>query len=74
MLNKYIIKTTVFTDVQPNPTISNVDAGLAKLKEAKCDCVISLVGGSPQDCAKGIALEFPLIAINTTAGTACDNG
>ncbi|MCR1111689.1 iron-containing alcohol dehydrogenase, partial [Escherichia coli] len=40
----------------PNPTTENVAAGLKLLKENNCDSVISLGGGSPHDCAKGIAL------------------
>lgn len=47
---------TVYDQVKPNPTSSNVEAGLALLKKAECDLVISLGGGSPHDCAKGIAL------------------
>ncbi len=63
-----------------------------RLKEGKCDFVVSLGGGSPHDCAKGIALcatngghirdyegvdrsakpQLPLVAINTTAGTASE--
>ena len=34
----------------------NVDDGLNMLKENDCDFIISLGGGSPHDCAKGIAL------------------
>ncbi|MCL2918206.1 L-threonine dehydrogenase [Shewanella litorisediminis] len=50
------ITAVVFDGVQPNPTTGNVDAGLALLKTHACDFVISLGGGSPHDCAKGIAL------------------
>ncbi len=86
------VETVVFDGTQPNPTIGNVNDGLALLKENECDFVISLGGGSPHDCAKGIALVasnggeiadyegvdqsakpmLPLIAINTTAGTASE--
>ncbi|SIQ57205.1 alcohol dehydrogenase [Shewanella morhuae] len=86
------VTSTVFDGVQPNPTVANVEAGLALLKANKCDFVISLGGGSPHDCAKGIALvatnggsikdyegldqstkpQLPLVAINTTAGTASE--
>ncbi|KHT64915.1 alcohol dehydrogenase, partial [Photobacterium gaetbulicola] len=86
------IDSIVFDGTQPNPTIGNVEAGLALLKEGECDFVISLGGGSPHDCAKGIALvaanggeiadyegvdqsakpQLPLVAINTTAGTASE--
>ncbi|PSW18324.1 L-threonine dehydrogenase [Photobacterium sanctipauli] len=86
------VESVVFDGTQPNPTIGNVEAGLALLKEGECDFVISLGGGSPHDCAKGIALvasnggeiadyegvdqsakpQLPLVAINTTAGTASE--
>lgn len=86
------ITSTIYDGVQPNPTVTNVEAGLALLKANKCDFVISLGGGSPHDCAKGIALvatnggsikdyegldqsakpQLPLVAINTTAGTASE--
>ncbi|QWT46418.1 L-threonine dehydrogenase [Azospira inquinata] len=46
----------IYDGVKPNPTTANVDAGLALLKGDQCDFVISLGGGSPHDCAKGIAL------------------
>ncbi|PSW07403.1 L-threonine dehydrogenase [Photobacterium lipolyticum] len=86
------VEAAVFDGTQPNPTIGNVEAGLALLEESRCDFVISLGGGSPHDCAKGIALvaanggkigdyegvdqsakpQLPLVAINTTAGTASE--
>ncbi|QYJ85199.1 L-threonine dehydrogenase [Shewanella mesophila] len=50
------IVSTVFDGVQPNPTVGNVEAGLELLKANDCDFVVSLGGGSPHDCAKGIAL------------------
>ncbi|QSX32875.1 L-threonine dehydrogenase [Shewanella avicenniae] len=50
------LSATVYDGVHPNPTVSNVEAGLKLLKENNCDCVISIGGGSPHDCAKGIAL------------------
>ncbi len=86
------VEAVVFDGTQPNPTMGNVEAGLALLKANECDFVISLGGGSPHDCAKGIALvasnggsisdyegvdvsakpQLPLVAINTTAGTASE--
>lgn len=50
------IFSVIYDGTQPNPTTSNVAAGLKLLKENGCDSVISLGGGSPHDCAKGIAL------------------
>lgn len=50
------IFSVIYDGTQPNPTTENVAAGLKLLKEHGCDSVISLGGGSPHDCAKGIAL------------------
>lgn len=50
------VKSCIYDGVQPNPTTSNVEAGLALLKENNCDFLVSLGGGSPHDCAKAIAL------------------
>ncbi|WP_373745779.1 iron-containing alcohol dehydrogenase [Neisseria dentiae] len=92
LLKEKGIDYAVFDQVQPNPTVSNVNAGLAKLKESSADCVISLGGGSSHDAAKAIAIvaanggkiedyegldkskkpQIPLVAINTTAGTASE--
>lgn len=46
----------VYDEAKPNPTVANVDNGLAILKKENCDCVISIGGGSPQDCGKAISI------------------
>ncbi|WP_337235239.1 iron-containing alcohol dehydrogenase, partial [Salmonella enterica] len=56
LLTERDVATVVFDGTQPNPTISNVNDGLALLTDNECDFVVSLGGGSPHDCAKGIAL------------------
>ncbi|WP_193014143.1 MULTISPECIES: L-threonine dehydrogenase [Gammaproteobacteria] len=56
LLTEAGISSVTYDGTAPNPTVENVEAGLALLKANQCDCVISLGGGSPHDCAKGIAL------------------
>lgn len=56
MLQENKIEFCFFSGVQPNPTVNNVNAGLAILQQEQCDFVISLGGGSPHDAAKAIAL------------------
>ncbi|MBW3505086.1 MULTISPECIES: L-threonine dehydrogenase [unclassified Pseudomonas] len=50
------IDSVIFDGAKPNPSIANVEAGLLVLKAQHCDFIVSLGGGSPHDCAKGIAL------------------
>ena len=45
----------VFSDVEPNPTVHNVDACAKVLRETGAKFVIALGGGSVIDCAKAAA-------------------
>ncbi|HAE21789.1 MAG TPA: alcohol dehydrogenase, partial [Spirochaetaceae bacterium] len=45
----------LFDDVQANPTIGNIEDGLSLYKERGCRALVAFGGGSPMDCAKGIA-------------------
>lgn len=56
LLEETNIDYVVYPGSQPNPTVKNVMDGVEILKENDCDFVISYGGGSPHDCAKGIAL------------------
>ena len=44
----------VYDEVQPNPSIENVEAALKLYKENKCEALVAVGGGSPMDCAKGV--------------------
>lgn len=50
------LKPTVFDETVPNPTDTNVAAGVKVYKKSGCDSLITLGGGSPHDCGKGIGL------------------
>jgi alcohol dehydrogenase len=46
---------TLFDEVQANPTIGNIEEGLALYRSRGCQAIVAFGGGSPMDCAKGIA-------------------
>ncbi len=46
------IQYSVFDDVQPNPTIQNIEEGAKHYLANGCDGIIAIGGGSPMDCAK----------------------
>lgn len=50
------IAAHVFADVQPDPSVDNVLAGLDHLRASGAQAVVALGGGSPIDCAKVIAV------------------
>lgn len=46
------IEYVVFNDIQPNPTIENVEATRKAYLDNNCDGIVAIGGGSPMDCAK----------------------
>ena len=46
----------IFCDVKPNPTIENVQAGVAAYKASGADYMISIGGGSAMDTGKAIGI------------------
>src|SRR5271168_1901862 len=50
------LKSTLFTQVTPNPRIEEVAAGAVVYAEQSCDIIVAVGGGSVIDCAKGIGL------------------
>ena len=55
---------SVYSDIKPNPTIQNVQNGVAAFHAAGADCIIAIGGGSSMDTAKaiGIIVENPEFA------------
>ena len=58
------IEYTVFSDIKPNPTVENVQNGVAAFKEYGGDVIVAIGGGSSMDTAKaiGIIIENPEFA------------
>lgn len=46
----------IFDDVKPNPTTTNVHDGLGVFEKEKCDFIITVGGGSPQDAGSAIGI------------------
>jgi len=50
------VDAVVYDETVPNPTDKNVSDGFDAFKRNGCDMIISLGGGSPHDCGKGIGI------------------
>ena len=46
----------LYSEIQPNPTIENVQGGVAAFKKAEADYIIAIGGGSSMDTAKAIGI------------------
>lgn len=57
-LEKQKVAYVVYDGVEPNPTEINVEQGLSLYKKNQCQAIIAFGGGSPMDCAKGIAARI----------------
>ena len=56
LLDKNGMAYEVYSDVKANPTIQNVQNGVAAFKAAGADYLIAIGGGSAMDTAKGIGI------------------
>ena len=50
------ISYETFCDIKPNPTIENVQNGVAAFKASGSDCIVAIGGGSSMDTAKAIGI------------------
>lgn len=46
----------IYSNIKPNPTIENVQSGIAAFKAAEADYIIAIGGGSSMDTAKGVGI------------------
>ena len=56
LLDEANIAYEVYSDIKPNPTIENVQSGVAAYKAAQADCIVTIGGGSAMDTAKGVGI------------------
>ena len=56
VLDNASIEYSIFSDIKPNPTIENVQAGVEAFKTCGADCIVAIGGGSSMDTAKAVAI------------------
>jgi lactaldehyde reductase len=56
LLEKEGIEYAVYSDIKANPTVENVQGGVAAFKEAAADAIVAIGGGSAMDTAKAIGI------------------
>lgn len=61
LLEEANIPYEMYTDIKANPTIENVQNGVAAFKASGANCILAIGGGSAMDTAKaiGIIIENP---------------
>ncbi len=56
LLDAANIAYALYTDIKANPTIENVQNGVAAFKAAAADCIVAIGGGSAMDTSKAIGI------------------
>ena len=56
VLEKADIPYEIYSEIKPNPTIGNVQTGVAAFKASDADCIVAIGGGSSMDTAKAIGI------------------
>ena len=56
LLDKAEIPYVIYSNIQPNPTIENVQTGVKAFRESGADMIIAIGGGSSMDTSKAIGI------------------
>lgn len=56
VLDNAEIDYEIYSEINPNPTIKNVQTGVKAFKNSGADCIIAIGGGSSMDTAKAIGI------------------
>lgn len=56
VLEKAGISYDLYSDIKPNPTVENVQHGVAAFKKSEADYIVAIGGGSSMDTAKAIGI------------------
>lgn len=56
VLENASIDYEIYSKIKPNPTVENVQTGVAAFKALGADCIIAIGGGSSMDTAKAIGI------------------
>ena len=56
VLDNAKIDYVIFSEIKPNPTIENVQAGVRAFRESGADCIVAIGGGSSMDTAKAVGI------------------
>ncbi len=56
LLDAAQIPYEIYSNIKPNPTIENVQTGVAAFNASGADCIIAIGGGSSMDTAKAIGI------------------
>ena len=56
VLEKAGIPYVLYSDIKPNPTIENVQSGVAAFERSGADCIVAVGGGSSMDTAKAVGI------------------
>ena len=56
LLDAAAIPYALYTDIKANPTIENVQNGVAAFKACEADCIVAVGGGSAMDTSKAIGI------------------
>lgn len=56
LMDKASFAYEVYSDIKANPTIENVQHGVAEFNKSGADCIVAIGGGSAMDTAKAIGI------------------